>query len=163
MDLTTFLGAACVILAGGGAGLSAAARMRRSVSLAVSARRMTEWMRVQVAVALRPLPMVLSEAGRLFPDLLSAAPDPGELSVRPFLELWEGSVRSSDLPEALEEALLGLGRSLSEGTEPDRAFAVCLNELEEAHASLRERSDGSRRLYVGLGFSAGCMAAILLI
>lgn len=163
MDLTTIMGAACVILAGGGAGLAAAARLRQAVRLCVSARRMTEWMRMQVTVALRPLPTVLSEAGRLFPEVLSSLSDPGELSVRPFRELWEGSVRSSALPEVLEEPLLGLGRSLSEGTEPDRAFAVCLKELEEAHASLRERSDGCRRLYVGLGFSAGCMAAILLI
>lgn len=163
MDLTTFLGAACLILAGGGAGLTAAARLRRAVRLSVSARRMAEWMRVQVSVALRPLPVVLSEAGGLFPELFSGPPDPGELSVRSFSELWEASIRSPALPEALEEALVRLGRSLSEGAEPDRAFAVCLGELEEVHSALRERADGSQRLYVGLGFSAGCMAVILLL
>ena len=161
--MTTLLGALFVILAGGGAGLSAAVRLSRTVRLAGRLLELVEWMRLRVSLAHQPLPQALAALCEAYPDLFSKPVRSEELRERSLGELWDGVFFSADLPPALSAPLRKLGGALSGGMEPERAFALCRRELEEAREAFQIRSEGSGRLYIGLGLAAGCMAVILLL
>ena len=159
-----FLGCALVILSGGLIGLTFYSDLVRIIRSVEQMQRILERFRTEVCIRLRPLPEAAASA---FADAVCECPDSEELTMKlgqlSFAQVWEELVRSVALPNAAEEAAVRLGQALAAGEPGERAFDVCLKELDRIRDLLREKAEKNRRLYAPVGFSAGCLAALLLL
>ena len=158
-----WLGAALLITSSGCAGLRAAGRLHESVHRAEELLRMTDRMETLVCQALLPLPEVIGILRKEAPDLFRPSSGMESLSEIPFAELWRRVFDSGRIPASLPEPVGRLGDALSRGGDPGRGFAVCRRELEAEKAAFLQRVNSSARVYVGLGFAAGCILAVLLL
>lgn len=157
-------GAILVILAGGWAGLSAARELRRTIRLVGELLRAAERMQSEICQRRRPLPEVMGVLEREFPDLFSRTVVFREqLREEPFAVLWQRQVRAMALPPAADGILRRLGADLASGADPERTLSAARHELEVLQDALSARERDTSRLYVALGFSVGCLTAILLI
>jgi len=157
-------GALLVILAGGWTGLSAARELHRNTHLVGELLRVTERMYTEICRRRRPLPEVMGVLEEEFPVLF---PRDGafreQLREEPFGALWQRRVRTMALLPAADGILRRLGTDLASGADPERTLSAAQHDLEVLQGALSAREKESSRLYVALGFSVGCLTAILLI
>ena len=161
--MTRLIGAALVILTGAWIGISAADELGKRVSLSRELRCCVERMRTEICLRRLPLPETLTVLKTEFPSLFSVTKQEEDITQYSFSEMWNSYVRRMGLPEAEEGTVRRLGETLSAGEDPERVFSAALKELEEEHHNLCARRKERSRLYVALGFAAGCMAVILML
>ena len=158
------LGFLLLLLAGAGAGLSAAGEIRRSLRRTEAAIRLGNRMRFFVCVRHLALPETMARLGDEF-SWLYRPPGEREAEMRRngFLHLWRDEVQSAGFPPVSESVLLRIGAELSDGEDPERVFAAALSELQSYREVFRTRNRETGRLYPVVGLSAGCMLGILLL
>jgi len=158
------IGASMILLSGTGAGLSAVGELRDRERRAEDALKMTRRMRTEVCLRRQPIPEVTArlrgEFPHRFPNGASAQETPWDDS---FAALWGRFISGFRASQAVEEALEDLGSDLFRGEDPERAFGLCLDRLEEEYRRISDRRKRNSGLCLGLGFAAGCALTILLI
>lgn len=168
------LGAVLVTAACSGIGAGAAWRLRERIRLLETLKRMTAHLRGEILYANAPLPQAMlrtagrerGEAAKLFQMAGEGLEEnPGEA----FACLWEKTVKTwlDGVPfgTAEEELLLRMGRNLSyrDREMQERAFALCLEELEQQIGRLRREEPEKCRLFGGLGVLSGLFISVMLL
>ena len=160
--MRAFLGSALVILAGGMTGFCLYSELVRSLRRIEALQSVTEIFRTEICIRLRPLPEAAARALDGIPGKhISGTELAGRLRDKTFSDLWSEEIRSVGLPAEAEDHLFRLGEALSEREPAERAFNACELALGRIADGLRRKAEENRRLYLAVGFSAGCMVCIL--
>lgn len=156
-----WIGAVLVIVSCGGGGCLAAGELRRRERQVRNALRMVLRLRTEVCVCRRSLPEALERLRQDQPGAFNGISDfSADLAERPFLTIWEQLARKTAPSGRAYEAFSDLGTELSGGSSPEAAFDRCTAILEEAERQAGEERLKNARLYIVLGFGAGCMLAL---
>jgi len=167
------LGFLAVVLGCGAFGLSRSmALSRRAACLAASAEAL-RYMASSLLASACPLPELVEELSQwagpevrgLFSRLLEAMDKLGEES---FEELWKDAVYSEPslaLDESQRHILAGAGEFMGKfsSEEQSRALERCAGRLEMECRAAEEKAREGRRLYPGLGLTAGVMLAAVFL
>ena len=157
------LGAVLVILSGWMTGFRAAGELGRAVRRSGELRRFVDRMYTEICLRRRSLPETLRSLQTDYPGLFPVSLKGSDLTLCSFPELWDECVRAMGLPASEQDSVRYLGKALSAGEDPERAFSITTRELEDAHALLCTRKRERARLYVALGTAGGFLAAVLLL
>ena len=162
--MTKLAGVALIIFSCGGWGLLAAAELRRRERRVRDALRLVLRLRTEVCVCRRSLPEALERVREDLPEGFTGISDiSGSLEERPFRELWDQLAQQTAPSGRACEAMSDLGEELSGGGDPEKAFDRCEALLEKAEQEAGEVRRRDSRIYIVLGFAAGCVLTLMAL
>ena len=154
--LIRWLGALMLLLACGGTGVRFSRELRSRVNILERILGKLDLLQMEVCRLQTPLPEIL-------PLLTGRSLDTSELMMRPFCEIWQREIGLLVLDESDAAILEELGRALSRGDEPERAFLSARERLRIQMAAANADVESKCRLSTGLGICLGLLLAIVLI
>lgn len=167
MTLFRIAGAALLMLAGGAAGAAMLSEMNARLRLIGDLAAALGVIKSEICSLQTPLPEVFESlslrgpaATRDFFSHLAGGICAGELR-----GVWDEQVKGLEIGEEAELCLMRLGLSLGryeaqrQALELDAARSI----LEQILADRRVERDRQRRVYPGLGVSAGALIAVILL
>ena len=154
------LGALMLIFSCGSMGISRSAELRNDVKDTERMLRVLQRMRIEICQRKRSLTESMSILETEYMKNLRKEP---ELTEKPFYEIWQEYISALGLPAPTEEAIIELGKALTEGETPETAFRSCGERLSYTLNEMNDKLKTGGKVCIAAGFAAGCLLAIAVI